>query len=309
MDEAQGPPSSRFQRLEGWLGARRAFLLLVLAGGSILLRFCFFLELRSSPCMRSHEWTQSDMHFFHEWAGAIASGDWLSDAEHHPLMDWQRASAAAWFSRHPGERGSYGGPGVAEPERARRLWNEWFGGKRFHQEPLYVYLVALTYAALGPEPAWVFAWQMLLGVGVYLLVAVLARRYFGEVAGAAAGLLVLFFAPLLFYELQLVRTTLTAFVGLGLVWAIDRAARLGTGRAWAWAGLASGLALLCQTTFAPLVLGAAALLAARGRREGGRELLRRGALLAAGVAVAISPAVVRNLGGAFRRSAWPASAR
>jgi hypothetical protein len=279
--------------VEAWLRSRRRLFWAVLIGGSIFIRILLVGELRGTPCLRSHEWNQSDMHFFDAWARAIAGGDWLSDGDYHPFMEWQREAAMAWFAAHPEERAAYGGPGVPEEERHRALWRAWWGGKRFHQEPLYVYLVAVTYALFGAEPIGVFVWQMLLGVGVNVLVVVLARRRFGEAAAAAAGALVLLYSPLLLYEVQLVRTTLTAFIGLGLLLIVDRSLESGRGRTWFGAGLAGAAALLCQTTFAPFLLGTLVLLVARSRKDR-PLLLRRAGCFLGGLVLGLSPAVVRN---------------
>ena len=44
------------------------------------------------------------------------------------------------------------------------LWRHWTVAKRMWQEPLYPYLIALTYCLLQPDPRWVLLWQMALGV-------------------------------------------------------------------------------------------------------------------------------------------------
>lgn len=278
-------------RAEAWLAARHRMLLVALVLGSALLRVAYWLELRDGPMVLAHLRTQSDMHFFDAWARAIAAGDWLSNGAYHPLMAWQQDCARQWFEMAPAARRLYPGTDL---EAARSLWNHWLGGKAFHQEPLYVYLVALTYRLFGPEVRFVFYWQMCLGVASNALIWQLARRYFGELTAAVAALIALLFAPLMFYEVALVRTTLTAFIGLALALLTDSALERGTLRAWGLAGLAFGVSLLCQTTFATYILGSAALLALKYRKEP-RTLVRLGGVMALGVALGMSPAIARNV--------------
>jgi 4-amino-4-deoxy-L-arabinose transferase-like glycosyltransferase len=296
---APAPPIP-LQRAELWLKERRRFILAVLAAASIAIRLLTWAQLSDTPCVHAHEWSQTDMHFFDEWARAIAAGDWLSNAEYHPLMEWQKDVAKQWFGENPGERALH--PGTEE-EAARGLWNGWLGGKRFHQEPLYVYLVAITYKVFGADARGVFLWQAALGVLSNLLIYLLARRCFGELAGVIAAVFALFYAPLFFYEFALVRTTLTVFIGLGLAWLADRALEKGALREWFLAGLAFGAALLCQTTFATFILGSAILLVLRYRQDR-RRLLRFAAVMAAGVAIGIAPLVIRNVAVGAPALAW-----
>ncbi len=306
MTDEPAPVLTASQRAEAWLKGRRRFVLAVVIGASILLRLIYWLEMRNTPCVAAHEWTQTDMHFFHEWSQTIAKGDWLSNGEYHPLMAWQRVCAQQWFDENPDDRANYPGTdvwvlqpnGIKErrlsDETSRALWNHWFGGKQYHQEPLYVYLVAFTYKIFGPNVHWVFLWQMMLGVASNVLIWLLARRYFGDLAGAVAAVFAVFYVPLLFYELALVRTTLTAFIGLALALITDRAVEKSTVRDWFLAGLACGVSLLCQTTFATFIVGSAVILVIKHRKERPR-LWKLGVVMAAGVLVGISPFVVRNV--------------
>lgn len=292
--------TSRLARAEAWLAAHHRAVLLAVVVGSALLRIAFWLELRDTPIVRAHQWTQTDMHFFDAWAKAIASGDWRSNAEHHPLMEWQAECARQWFEMSPASRARYPG---ADLDAARALWNHWLGGKTFHQEPLYVYLIAATYRLFGPEVRFVFYWQMALGVASNALLWQLTRRYFGELTAAVAAAIALLYAPLMFYEVALVRTTLTAFIGLALALVTDHALTRATPRGWFTAGLSFGVAMLCQTTFATYALGGAALLALTHRTDP-RTLAKLGGAMALGVALGMSPLVARNVSVGVRPLAW-----
>jgi 4-amino-4-deoxy-L-arabinose transferase-like glycosyltransferase len=274
--------------VERWLAARRRAVLTILVVAAVIIRLFYFLELNRGPCIWQHRWPDSDMNFFDAWARDIAAGDWLSDRSFHPRHSWYGEVAAAYLADHPDEAQALA-QGGQEPAVA--LWDRWYGGKRFHQEPLYPYLVALTYRLLGADVRWVFAWQMLLGVLTIVLVHRLARRYFGELAAAVAGTLAVLCGPLLLYELVLIRTTLLAFTGLALVELTEVALERRSVVRWLAVGLAFGFALLLQASFLLLLVCALAVLL---RREWPRFLAPAGAFVA-GVGLALLPAVARNV--------------
>ena len=280
--------------MEGWLAAHRSLVLAMVALAAGLLRAACLLELNGGPLLEQHRWTESDMWFLDRWARNIAAGDWLSDRPLHPLHSWHREIAATHLAAHPDQARALARDPAAATDPAQALWNRWLGGKTFHQEPLYAYLIAFTYAVAGPDVRWVFLWQMALGVGSTVLVVHLTRRWFGDLAAAVAGLLQVLFAPFLVYDFVLLRTTATTFAALGLVvlleWALPRPSR----RAWLGLGVAFGAALLLQTIFALLLAGAVMLLALRSPGPGAARA-GRGAALAAGVLVALAPAIARNV--------------
>ena len=284
--------SPGLRRLERALGARRRLVLVALVAGLVLVRAVYFAELSGSPHLVQHRWEQTDMHFFDRWARAVAAGDWLSRQVGHPVHLWHLDLALAWLEAHP-EDAAGPGPGRGR-EEAAALWDRWYGGPTFHQEPLYAYLAGLTYRLLGPDVRLVFAWQMLAGVGSGVLLLLLARRLFGEVAGAVTALLAVLCSPLLYYELILLRETLIVASGLLLAAAVSWALERRTFAAWLLAGLASGLALLLKSSAALTVAGTALLLLVLLRRAP-RDLARAGLGLALGTALALAPAVARNV--------------
>ncbi|HTF57080.1 MAG TPA: glycosyltransferase family 39 protein, partial [Planctomycetota bacterium] len=201
MDDPRPPeepptPPGPLQRAEAWLAARRHGVVILLAAAAILFRVAYFIELNGGPCSAWHCWDQSDLHFFDQWGRQIAGGDWLSKGTLHPFHEWHGRVAKAYFESHPGEEERSRAMGK---DPARALWNRWYGGRLFHQEPLYAYLVGITYGIFGPDPRWVYAWQMALGVLSILLAWVIARRQFGDLAAGVAGALAVLCGPVLFY--------------------------------------------------------------------------------------------------------------
>lgn len=266
---------------------RRSGLLLAgVVALAILLRGLVALGLRDTPLLALHEWVPSDMHFFDAWAQHLASGDWVQREPLHPFLDWHRRLVAAYLAKHP-----EAGEGLADPVGA--IYARWTGGATFHQEPLYAYLVATTYA-LGGDARWVFAWQLMVGVATVLCTGLVARRAFGSAAAVVAATLVALCGVLAHYELTLLREPLIAFAGIGLVLLVDQARRWPSAGRWFVAGLGLGLALLLKTTFALFgMLVGATLVLTEWRRP--RLLARALATLAAGAALVLAPAVARNV--------------
>lgn len=184
-------------------------------------------------------------------------------------------------------------PGADVTLVERRLWDRWLGEATFFQEPAYPYLVGLTYWLAGPKPWAVFTWQLALGVAGVLLVHALARRLYSHSAALAAGALAVLAPVPLFYEVVLLRDSLVVFVTLALAllmhWAVE-----GPRRRWLLLGLAFGLAALVKQTFLalPLLLAGWRLATVRGAT---RERLAAAGLVIAGMALALSPTVARNL--------------
>lgn len=74
------------------------------------------------------------------WAQSLRGGDWLTNRELHPLHDWHLILADEFFVAKAANKDD-------EQGRARELWNRWYGGKQFHQEPLYPYLLGMLFLA------------------------------------------------------------------------------------------------------------------------------------------------------------------
>ena len=287
-------------RLDGvneWLRAHRKPVLIAFLALSVLIRVAYYVEAAGGPLLYGHLWSEADMGFFDRWAKVIVHEDPLGRQSLHPFFGWQVAPAAAHFRAHPEQIAQYEAAGVPHGNNDalyRALWDRWTHGKEYYQEPLYAYLIALTYWLAGASVRAVFAWQMVLGVATNLLVYLLARRYFGELAAAIAGLLILFYSPLFIYELTLLRTTLTAFLAAAAVAALEWALAGDSRRRWWIAGLVVGVAMACQSTFSVFLAGCLGLVWLKYRASW-RAALRAAVALVCGAALAVSPIVARNI--------------
>jgi hypothetical protein len=272
-------------RLRRFCESPRRVIPLIL-GLSLLLRIGLFVELSSGPCLELHRWEGGDMYLYDAWARRIAAGDWLSRDVERPVP---REVVQEYLSTHPAEAASLAG--AADPEAT--LWKRWTGAPGFYTDPLYPYLVALTYLVAGPDPRHVFVWQLALGVAISVLVYLVTRRSFGDAAGAVAGVLASLYSPLLYYEVLLLREAPIAFLAIALVFLTLKAIDTGGPAWWSALGVTSGLSFLLKSTFLLQIAGlwGGALLVALHRRTLGRTL----APLLAGFAFAVSPLVARNL--------------
>ena len=264
-----------------WL-RRHVFLAIILA--AVAVRVVYFVQMQKTVFVSLHAIDQTDMHYYDAWARRIAAGDWLSRSVSVPMHTWHQAIARAHLESHPHGRG------IDEAQ----LWADWLDTPRFYQDPLYPYLIAVTYWLTGADARHVFVWQLALGVLTTALVWGITREYFGERAALFAGAGAVLAAPLLYYEMILLKESTIVFAGLLVVWLIDRA-----WRTWRWPGFlalgaALGFATLLKSTFALLVLAAVAALGWswwRDRRPSAAAM----AALSAGLLLAFVPLAARNV--------------
>jgi tetratricopeptide (TPR) repeat protein len=78
--------------------------------------------------------------------------------------------------------------------------------------PAYAYFLALVYKIFGVHLYAVIFVQLGLGAATAALVYVLARRLFGRLAAAVAGLLWVFYLPAVFFDTQILPASLTLFL-------------------------------------------------------------------------------------------------
>jgi hypothetical protein len=261
---------------------RIALAAILLAGG--LLRGLVWLTYAETPLPVFHHWTESDMSAYHEWAQAVAAGDWLTREPRIPYHVWHAELATLTLGRPVSE------------EEGRAFWRERLGANRFYQDPLYPYFLAVVQRATGSSTTAVFLLQNVLGLASVLLVYRITRRVFDDppVATAAAALAAAF-GPAIYFEFFLLRCTLLIFFGLLAVWMtlrlFDRPTRL---RA-AGVGVVLGLAFLLKSTGAGLLAVVGALLVYALRGQGRRVVVTAAAGVLAGFVAVLVPLVARNL--------------
>ena len=166
--------------------------------------------------------------------------------------------------------------------------------KPYWQPPLYVWWLTATYSFLGRDPARVRYAQGLFLLATVALVFLIGRRMGGVRAGLAAGLIVVFNGPLLFYYGQFFPAGVAAAADVLAVWLLLRALDGDRIRDWLLCGAGTGAAALAVPNI--LLVGAAGLVL-RVVRKGWRPVrgtAGRAAGLLVGVLIFVLPVTVRN---------------
>lgn len=284
-------------RLDNWLSLRRNRVLVVLLLLWAAVRITQFVSVAQGPLYDMYRWQESDSGFFDQWARALAGGDWLNRQVLHPYHGWHREVAEAWWVQHPEQLAAVL---AAHPERdssfepGHALWDRWYGGNTYHQEPLYAYVLAVLYALTGKGVYWMLALQHLLGLLSGLLLWRLACRYFGDTVALLSGLLYLFCGVVLFQEALLLRTSWTVFFSLLTAWSFTRAFDRPSGSRFFQSGVLAGLAFLLQATFLLFLVGVLALYGIKTWKTP-RVWLRHAGLALGGLGLAFLPVLLRNV--------------
>jgi Flp pilus assembly protein TadD/4-amino-4-deoxy-L-arabinose transferase-like glycosyltransferase len=174
---------------------------------------------------------------------------------------------------------------------ARRLAaGDWLGNEVFYQAPLYPYLLGAWYALAGPGLLGVRLLQGALGALACGLIAVASARLFGRTAGWAAGLLLAFYAPAIFFDLLVQKAVLDLLlVSLLLLLVSLLVERVDRGRSF-WAGAALGLLVLSRENAVVLLPVLLVWLALRSRPRLAPVLL-----CVVGAGLVLAPVALRNL--------------
>src|SRR3954469_11039221 len=246
-----------------------------------LVHVVAFVQILDTPFARLDLWRQTDMHYYATWAQHIADGDWRSGELPLPIHRWHHEVAEKARATNPAMR-------MLSDEA---LWGRWMRSPQFYQDPLYAYLLAVLYA-MGAGPLTMLACQLALGVLAVVLVWYLSCVYFGNRVGAVAAALASLSAPLVFYELILLRDAIIAVVGLAIVWLLEytRQQRLSGALGL---GVLLGLGILLKGTLIFLVIVVLALIAVWVASK--RIAAARGAAVLAACVVVLAPAMTRNL--------------
>ncbi|MEM7247226.1 MAG: glycosyltransferase family 39 protein [Acidobacteriota bacterium] len=286
---------------DAWLGARERKVVLVLFALALLLKVGHVLEVKDLPDATTHLWNQSDMSFFHAWALRLSEeGDWLTDADFHPRHAWHGLVAAQHFERHPEDQARYEAEAEGNPlfqDAAHALWNRWYGGRQFHQAPLYPYLVGITYFLTGQRPLVVFLWQAVLGAVGVVVLYLLTRRFASPLVATIAAVLMAAYGPALHYETTLLRAPLVVVLSLAFAWWWERQEESGTDRGWLVLGVLGGLCYLLKPNLVLLSVGVVAWRAwpVLKTKDWHRLLERPLRFFGIGVVIVLLPLIARNL--------------
>jgi len=131
------------------------------------------------------------------------------------LHVWQ-IRAAPFFDALMGDSHGY-------DEWAQRIAaGDWLGHEVFYQAPLYPYLLGVTYAIAGRSLLVVRIVQALIGSASCVLLAVAGARLFSPRVGLVAGVMLALYAPAIFFDGLLQKSTLDVFFVCLALWLVSR---------------------------------------------------------------------------------------
>lgn len=275
------------------------FCAIILFLAAFSIRCIYYVTSKDSPIDYAHLWEESDMNFFDYWATEIAAGDWWNKKAPHPFHTWHKTLAEMHFKANPQDSTKYteqasqliGSDSLMSPGKA--LIYDWYGGKTFHQEPLYAYLVALTYKITGQDVRHVFMWQLITGALSIVLIFLIGLHMSGLPAGIIGALLALLCGPFMFFDMVLLRTSLSGFITLALLYTLLKMTDEQKARYYLLFGLLTGIAMLNYSYY--LLLGISGIFWALycGSRQG-RRSIHATFLFLAGLLMPLVPVMIRN---------------
>lgn len=166
-----------------------------------------------------------------------------------------------------------------------------FGKEAFFYPPLYPHLLGCLFFLFGKSFLFPRLMQALIGAICCVQIYWLARKIFCPLTGLIAGFMAAFYWVFLFFNGELLSTTLEIFLNLCLLQLLLRAMERKRAASFLCAGLLLGLSALARPTVLPFGLAFFILLLFRKSCQ--RRVLL-GGLFLLGAAVVISPVTLRN---------------
>ena len=134
---------------------------------------------------------------------------------------------------------------------------QWVGGEPFFRAPLYVYLLALTYKIFGHGFFVPRLLQIVLGSLGCVMTFLIATKLFNRTIGILSGVIAAFYAMLIFYDGQLLITSLIVFLDLVLIGLLIVTAEKPRALNWFFCGIVLGLSAIARPNvlvFVPFIL-------------------------------------------------------
>lgn len=184
---------------------------------------------------------------------------------------------------------------------------DWIGTEVFYQAPLYPYVLGLIYRVAGHSLTAVRVVQAVIGAGSCALLGLAGFRFFSTRVGLVAGLALSLYAPAIFFDALIQKSSLDLFFVTLSLWLAGRLADAPADRrGWLWLGIALGALSLTRENAIVFVavIVAWALIPALGPGAAPLPLAARAGYAAtflAGLVMVLLPVVARNyaVGGGF----------
>ena len=194
------------------------------------------------------------------------------------------------------------GDGRSYDQWARRIaGGEWLGDKVFFQAPFYPYFLAVLYRLFGDDLTVVRVAQCVLGSLSGVFIALAGRRFFSQAVGLAAGVLLAFYPPAIFFDGLMQKASLSLFFTSMVIFLLAQLTHCVRWRVLLLIGAVLGCYALTRENaliLIPLVVG---WLFVQQRKEPWSRRGAYAAVFASGVALVLLPVGFRNqhVGGEF----------
>ncbi len=164
----------------------------------------------------------------------------------------------------------------------------------FYQAPLYPYFLGAIYAIAGRGLLIARICQALIGTAACVFLALTARRLYSERAGLAAGLGLAVYAPAVFFDGLIQKSSLDLFFVCLSLWIISGLVdKPAASSRWFWLGLSMGALALTREN--ALILAAVVVLWLFRRSQlTQRQRMVNAGVFALGVLLILSPVALRN---------------
>jgi tetratricopeptide (TPR) repeat protein len=131
---------------------------------------------------------------------------------------------------------------------------DWIGSDAFYQAPLYPYFLAFVHTLFGEAPMTIRLCQAVIGSLACVWLALAAWRLFSKPAGIAAGLMLAFYAPAIFFDGLIQKSVLDAFLLCLMLTLLSRLVVDPSRRqSWLWVGVTLGFLTLTRENAAVFV--------------------------------------------------------
>ncbi len=191
--------------------------------------------------------------------------------------------------------GNYTGDSLALHTWATKILAGQTENEAFFRAPLYPYVVALLYKIFGVSPWPVIIFQNLLGLLTGIVGFFCARRLFGPTVAFWAGLVIVLYPTLIYFEGETMITALAVFLYTLAVYRLVIAIREPGVRNVFVAGIVFGLAAIARPTILPLVvIFPVAFLATFGMGSY-KQAVGKSLVLAVGLFLPVLPVTLTNL--------------
>lgn len=148
----------------------------------------------------------------------------------------------------------FGDPEYHDKWALRVAGGDWLGDKVFFRAPLYPYLLGLTYRIFGHNFLAPRILQAMLGAISCLLIYFVGKGVFDWRVGMLSGGIASIYGPFIYFEGELLITSLIVFLDLSLILLLLKARNLSV---WLCAGVVLGLSAIARPTiliFLPFLL-------------------------------------------------------